>query len=70
LREGGGTTIASAGRMTSLTAPSQPHDIAIVRALQAMLEDALHRSDFAVARDLAEQIQHEIRRQGARCSRL
>jgi hypothetical protein len=62
-------TVANASGMSSLTHASPAHDIAIVRALQAMLEDALHRSDFAVARDLAEQIQHEIRRQDGRCSR-
>lgn len=55
--------------MLAGTHESQPHDRAIVRALQAMLEDALHRSDFTVARDLAEQIQQEIRRQGAQYSR-
>jgi hypothetical protein len=55
--------------MTSMTPAPRAHDLAIVRTLQALLEDALDRSDFAVARDLAKQIQHEIRRQGARCWR-
>jgi hypothetical protein len=64
-----GTTIAFRRAMTSTTQAPHAHDLAIVRTLQALLEDALHRSDFIVARDLAEQIQHEIRRQSARCSR-
>lgn len=55
--------------MLATTHEAQAHDIAIVRTLRAMLEDAIHRSDFIVARDLAEQIQDEIRRQGTRCSR-
>lgn len=54
-----------------MTAPSQPqpaYDLAIVRTLQALLEEAVQRSDYTVAQALAEQIEHEIRRQGARCS--
>jgi hypothetical protein len=54
--------------MLSVTLQPPAHDLAIVRTLEAMLEDALHRSDFAVARALSEQIQHEIQRQDARCS--
>jgi hypothetical protein len=55
--------------MLSATNEAQAHDLAIIRTLQAMLEDARRRSDLTVARNLAEQIQHEIRRQGARWSR-
>lgn len=44
------------------------HDLAIVRALAAVLEEALSRADYATARDLAEQLAHEIQRQGTRCS--
>lgn len=44
------------------------HDLAIVRALAAVLEDAISRADDETARDLAEQLAHEIRRQGTRCS--
>lgn len=44
------------------------HDLAIVRTLAAVLEEAIHRADYATARDLAEQLAYEIRRQGARCS--
>jgi hypothetical protein len=55
--------------MTSTIRAEEPHDLAIVRTLRAMLTDALDRSDIDVARDLAEQIEHEIRRQNARCLR-
>lgn len=59
-----------------MTGPSQQpillatgqHDLAIVRALAAVLEDAISRADFATARDLAEQLADEIQRQGARSS--
>lgn len=55
--------------MTSSAPQESNHDLAIVRALRAMLEDAVGRSEHDVARALAEQIVDELRRQSTRFSR-
>jgi hypothetical protein len=44
------------------------HDLAIVRALAAVLEDAIRRADHETARALAEQLAGELERQGVRWS--
>ena len=45
---------------------SNPTDRAVVRAIAAVLEEAIRRDDHAVARDLAEQLADELRRHASR----
>ena len=57
--------------MTSPThslASGAGHDLAIVRALAAVLDDAIRRADYETARALAEQLAGELERQGMRWS--
>ena len=41
-----------------------PRDAAVLRALAAVLEDAVRRADSAVARDVRDQLADEMRRLG------
>lgn len=45
---------------------SNPTAVAVVRAIAAVLEDAIRRDDHDVARDLAEQLADELRRYASR----
>ena len=56
------------GAMTSSSRSNDARAVAIVRSLQAMLDDALHRADFVVANALADQIEDELQRERSRGS--